>query len=105
MIFKYILIISLSLFFLYVLLIPRETAIRKIFLLCIVITMIIFSFFPNISTGFSNVFGIGRGADFLFYISHLVLFFMVFLLYLKNMKMEEKLTKIVRYIAIKEVLD
>ena len=102
MMFKYVLILSLSIFFLYVLLLPRQAAIRKLFLLGIVSIMIIFSFLPDLSTDIANFFGIGRGADFLFYISHIVLFFIAFLYYLHSKEMEEKWTKLIRHLAITE---
>jgi hypothetical protein len=64
--------------------------------------MIIFSFLPDLSTNVANFFGIGRGADFLFYISHIVLFFVAFLNYLQSKNIEQKWTKLIRHLAIKE---
>ena len=67
--------------------------------------MIIFSFLPDMSTDIANYFGIGRGADFLFYISHMVLFFIGFLFYLHTKKMEKKWTKLIRHLAITNAHD
>jgi len=64
--------------------------------------MIIFSLLPGLSTDIANFFGIGRGADFLFYISHIVLFFIAFLYYLHSKDIEQKWTKLIRHLAIKE---
>lgn len=100
MIFKYILLISLGVFFLYVLLLPRQTTLRKVFILTFVFGMLIFSFRPDWSMLIANYFGVGRGADFLFYVSHLVLFFIAFVYYLKFKDLEIRFAKLVRNVAI-----
>lgn len=103
MTFKYILIVSLFAFFLYVLLAQRQVAIIKLFILGTISMMIVFSLFPDLSTGIANLLGIGRGADLLFYISHTTLFFVAFLFYLHARKMEKKWTKLIRHLSISEV--
>lgn len=62
--------------------------------------MFVMSLNPDWSTRIANFFGIGRGADFLFYISHLTLFFIAFLYYLKFKEMERQFTKLTRDLAI-----
>ena len=64
--FRYLLLISLGTFFIYVLLLPQHTMIRKFFVLCFVSAMLIFAFNPDWSTEIANYFGIVRGVDFLF---------------------------------------
>jgi len=102
MTFQLILLISLGAFLLIVLMLPRQDALRKVFVVAFISTMIVFSAVPKLSTTVANWFGIGRGADFLFYVSHLVLFFIAFMYYLKFRELEIRFTKLVRYLAIAE---
>ena len=44
--------------------------------------------------------GVSRGVDLLFYLSHLMLFFVAFVYYLKFKKMEARFTKLVRQLAL-----
>ena len=64
--------------------------------------MIAFSFYPGAATKVAKEFGIGRGADFLFYLSHLVLFFISLIYYLKFRDIELRFSRLVRHIAIAE---
>lgn len=61
---------------------------------------IIFIIFPNLSTKAANLLGVGRGADMIAYIGLLMLFF----LYTKSLgdikELQEKITIVVREIAI-----
>lgn len=102
MTFKYILFFILCLFLIYVLLLPKQTMLRKLFILIFVVTMVVFSINPDLSTAIANYLGVGRGADLLFYLSHLVLFFIAFMYYLKFKDMEIRFAQLVRHIAISE---
>ena len=102
MTFKYILFFILCLFLIYVLLLPKQTMLRKLFILIFVATMVVFSINPDLSTAIANYLGVGRGADLLFYLSHLVLFFIAFMYYLKFKDMEIRFAQLVRHIAISE---
>ena len=64
--------------------------------------MVVFSINPDLSTAIANYLGVGRGADLLFYLSHLVLFFIAFMYYLKFKDMEIRFAQLVRHIAISE---
>ena len=75
---------------------------RKLFILIFVATMVFFSINPDLSTAIANYLGVGRGADLLFYLSHLVLFFIAFMYYLKFKDMEIRFAQLVRHIAISE---
>lgn len=55
---------------------------------------------PGITTEAANLLGIGRGADLVFYVSLIVLFYLIFRIYLKLEKMERNITKLVRRDAI-----
>jgi len=100
--FKYILLSVLGLSFVYVLLMPRRTMLRKAFILAFLAAMLLFAFNPDWSTTVANQFGIGRGADFLFYISHLMIFFIAFIYYLKFKDIEIRFARLVRHLAIVE---
>ena len=98
--FRYFLILLLGAFVLYVLLLPKQTVMRKVFVLGFVASMLVFAFNPDWSTEIANYFGIVRGVDFLFYLSHLMLFFITFAYYLKFKDMEIRFAKLVRRVAI-----
>jgi hypothetical protein len=44
--------------------------------------------------------GVSRGVDLLFYLSHLTLFFLAFVYFLKFKSMEARFTKLVRQLAL-----
>ncbi len=56
--------------------------------------------FPDLSTRIANFFGIGRGADFIFYLSHLLVFYVLVRQYLQYLKMNQALTTLTREIAL-----
>ena len=49
--------------------------------------------------------GVSRGVDLLFYLSHLMLFFLAFVYFLKFKKMEARFTKLVRQLALEQARD
>jgi hypothetical protein len=100
MIFKYILVALLGAFLLYILLMPRRSLLRKGFVLSFVLVMLAFTIVPEWSSSIAQAVGIGRGVDLLFYLSHLVLFFIAFIYYLKFRAMELRFTKLVRELAL-----
>ena len=55
---------------------------------------------PNITNIIANFLGIGRGADLIFYVSIIVLFYLIFRIYIKLEKIERNITKVVRRDAI-----
>jgi small membrane protein len=100
MIFKYILIAILLLFVVYFLLLPRKAVLRKSFILAFVGAMMIFTIKPEWSTAIAQSVGVSRGVDLLFYLSHVVLFFIAFTYYLKFKDMELRFAKLVRQLAL-----
>jgi len=58
---------------------------------------------PDTSTAMAHLFGIGRGADFIIYISIVLLFILVFQLYVAHDRTERNLTEIVRHEALREL--
>ena len=59
-------------------------------------------FVPSVTSDISKVLGIGRGADFIIYISLLLLFYLVFRTYVKIEKVEQDITTIVREMSLRE---
>lgn len=100
--FKYVLVAILGAFLTYILLLPRQVVLRKSFVVISVLAMMLFAANPDLSTSIANYFGITRGADFLFYLSHLILLFIVFIYYLKFKDMEVRFARLVRHVALIE---
>jgi hypothetical protein len=100
MTFKYFLIAALIGFIFYMLLLPRLDVVRKGAIFVVVLTMLVFAVQPDWSTGVAKSVGVSRGADLLFYLSHLTLFFIAFTYFLKFKKMEARFTKLVRQLAL-----
>jgi hypothetical protein len=57
---------------------------------------------PNDSTIVANLFGIGRGADFLLYLWFVVSAALIFILHIKLARQSRQITELARYIAILE---
>jgi hypothetical protein len=100
MTFKYMLIVVLGTFLLYLLVLPRKTVLRKGFIIIFVLTMLTFTIKPEWSSVIANMVGVSRGVDLLFYLSHLVLFYVAFMYYLKFKDIELRFTKLVRQLAL-----
>jgi hypothetical protein len=100
---KLLLAIPLILFFMYVLALPRYQLLGKLLILMFVAVLMLFALNPGLSTLIANYFGVGRGADFLFYISHLLLFFIAFRLYLRNRTLNYRLNRLVQQLALKDL--
>lgn len=58
---------------------------------------------PEITTRIANLFGVGRGVDFVLYASVAILFLLVFRLFLENEKLERTISRIVRESALQNV--
>lgn len=59
--------------------------------------------FPDTTLRLANAVGIGRGSDFVIYISVIVMFFVLFRLHVKLETMNRDITKVVRGKAIENV--
>ena len=102
---KLLLAIPLILFFMYVRALPRYQLLGKVLILIFVTLLLLFALNPQLSTLIANYFGVGRGADFLFYISHLLLFFIAFRIYLKNRDLNSRLNRLVQQLALKDAAE
>jgi len=100
MTFKYFLIAVLTGFIFYLLLLPRVGYLRKGVIFAFVMTMLVFAIQPDWSNSVAKAVGISRGADLQFYLSHLTLFFIAFIYFVKFKEMEVRFTKLVRQLAL-----
>lgn len=60
---------------------------------------------PEISTRIANLFGVGRGADFMIYAAVAALFLLVFRLFLQHEKLERTISTLVREEALRRLKD
>jgi len=88
----------------YFLIATRRSALRRLFVLVFFGGGIVFILQPDLTTTIANVVGIGRGADLIFYLSTLFLFFLCFNYHVRFMAVEEQLTRIVREMAVRHPL-
>lgn len=100
MTFKYLLVAVLVGFTFYLVRLPGIGHARKGAILLLVAAMLVFAIEPEWSTHAARWVGISRGVDLLFYLSHLTLFFLAFMSFLKLKKMELRMTKLVRQLAL-----
>lgn len=81
----------------------KRMALLSLILWCAIwIGAVIVIFIPKVSFFFANILGIGRGADFVVYVSIIILFYLMFRIYVKIDNVEKNVTKIVRETAIKK---
>jgi len=100
MIFQALLIAALIGFAICLLGLPALGRGRKVAILTVVGVMLAFSIRPEWSTDAARLLGISRGVDLLFYISHLGLCLLAFMTFLKLRRLELRMTKLVRQLAL-----
>ncbi|MGB9748361.1 MAG: DUF2304 family protein [Candidatus Woesearchaeota archaeon] len=66
--------------------------------------IIIVALLPGVTHVFTKLFNVGRGVDFLIYISITFLFYMVFKIFEKLERIEEEITEIVKKDALKNLV-
>ena len=81
----------------------RRAICAKGVILAFVMVMLVFAIQPDWSSSVAKAVGISRGADLLFYVSHLTLFFIAFVYFVKFKEMEVRFTKLVRQLALESV--
>lgn len=90
----------------FLLVILRAFLVQKLVLFKRVIAFLMFLFllllvlFPEVSTAIANAVGVSRGVDFLFYLSHLFLLFLVVGLWRRSVVLMTTITKLSRAIAL-----
>lgn len=65
---------------------------------------VFFVLFPDFTNRLAHKVGVGRGADLVFYLGFLFLFFIILKLYARIRRLEQHLTKTIREETIKEKL-
>ena len=81
----------------------RSTIFDLILILLFLVTGIIFVMFNEITDKMAHFMGISRGADMIFYLSILFLFFLILKLYSRLRRVEQSLTELVRKKSIDEM--
>jgi len=99
---RLLLAIPLVLFIMYVRALPTDQALSKLFVILFVATLLFFALNPHLPTIIANYFGVDRGADFLFYMSNLLLFFIAFKFYLTNRNLSACLPRRMQKLALLE---
>src|SRR5215213_1699900 len=74
----------------------RSSSIDAFFILVLVVSSLLFVFFPELSNKVAHLLGVGRGADMIFYISILFFCFVILKMYSKIRKLEQHITAIIR---------
>ncbi|QUH24135.1 DUF2304 family protein [Methanobacterium alkalithermotolerans] len=72
-----------------------------LFWIIIWIMVILISFFPQETTIFANIFGIGRGLDFIIILGLIGCYYLIFKIYTMIERLESDISQLVREIAIK----
>ncbi|MEZ4826708.1 MAG: DUF2304 domain-containing protein [Bacteroidia bacterium] len=80
----------------------RRQPVMRVLVMVVLIAGLIFSIFPDSSTVIANFLGIGRGADLIMYVGMLGLSAVSVLLYLRTLKLEQMITKIIRDKALED---
>ncbi|HEY5770982.1 MAG TPA: DUF2304 domain-containing protein [Chitinophagaceae bacterium] len=80
----------------------RNTFLDLILIILFLITGVVFVIFNEITDKMAHFLGIGRGADMIFYLGLLFLFFLMLKLYARLRRVEENLTELVRKKSIEE---
>src|SRR6188474_3368189 len=81
----------------------RSTIFDLILILLFLVTGIIFVMFNEITDKIAHFLGISRGADMIFYLGILFLFFLILKLYSRLRRVEENLTELIRKRSIDEM--
>jgi hypothetical protein len=84
----------------YFLIITRNAAYQRVFIALFFGIGLLFICNPDMTNTLAHSLGIGRGVDFILYLSTLFLFFICFNLYLRFKVYDQKLTRITRELAL-----
>jgi len=84
----------------YFLILTRRSAVRRLFVVAFFGTGLLFILYPDLTMRLAHMVGIGRGADLIFYLSILFLFFLCFHFYVRFHALEDRLTRVARAVAL-----
>src|SRR4030095_6706556 len=80
----------------------RSNLVDVIMILIFLITGIVFVMFNEVTDVIAHFLGISRGADMIFYLGILFLFFLILKLYSRLRRLEQKFTELVRNKSLEE---
>jgi hypothetical protein len=86
---------------LYFMVLTRRSAVKRLFLAVFFGTGAVFVLWPNLTSRMASLLGIGRGADLVFYLSILFLFFVSFSTHLHYGRLEARQSQLVREMALR----
>lgn len=78
----------------------RTVLIQRVLIIPLGIILCVFTVAPELSTRVANVFGIGRGADLIFYLAHMTEAFFLLILYARYQNVSRDLAEMVRRQAL-----
>lgn len=78
----------------------RTVLIQRVLIIPLALVLCVFTVAPESSTRVANVFGIGRGADLVFYLAHLTEAFFLLILYARYQNLSRDLEEMVRREAL-----
>lgn len=79
----------------------RSRGFNIVLLAAAAVAAIIFILWPDVTSKIARVLGVGRGADFIFYISIMVFWYIVIHLFARIRKLEQMITELIRKDAIR----
>lgn len=74
----------------------EQRLVHRILAVILGICMCVFVIAPNLSTRIASFLGIGRGADFIFYLSNFLIYYLLALEYIAIQKLERRLIVLAR---------
>jgi hypothetical protein len=105
-IFQWISMISINVWFLYKMItktIKKQMSLFDILVLVVLDLILSCIFvFPQVSQILASFFGIGRGVDFILYVSIIILFFTVLNIYFRLEKLREEISNLNRALTLKD---
>ena len=107
MLLRVFLILSISIFGIWLLKARKTARVRawqKLIVVLFVLTVIIITLSPNLSTQLALIFGLNRATDVIVYATIILLLFVTANIYLKFQDMHNQLVKIARKVTIQEAL-
>jgi hypothetical protein len=82
----------------------RAKLVYRLLALLLFLTATILVIFPDLTTVIAHALGVGRGADLLLYVSLITGIDVALLLYLRIRDLEQKLSRLVRDVAVRDAL-
>jgi len=73
---------------------------KRLFVFLLFFLLMFLVIFPDVSTRAAKIIGVGRGADLIFYLSHLFLFFLIAGLWRRCVALAASITELSRTIAL-----